>query len=733
MRFFFQIIPFFLGVFIPAVTMRTWAEERRHGTIEFLMTLPLKLSTLVLTKFFANITFLCITIFASIIIPAILIIAWQSDPGPIFAGYLGTLFMGFFFIAIGMFISSITRDQIVAFLISFILCYFFIFVGDNSLTNWIDGWAKGVGTFLRTQFGVTEHLEPFQRGIVNISGLIFFLAMSTIFLCLNTCTLYSLSDTKERGRFTIAGFLIIGIGILVSLNASEARIGRIDLTEGKLYTITDATKRILTRLKAPVEVTYFVTNSEKMPSDGKHLERDVTDVLRELSNLSTRFTFHVEDAAKSDSKLKEKKIGPVRWRTSDKDELRFVLVYSAITINYLNKPEENIDWIGPEQTSILEFELMSRIHRLTLESKPKVAMYPKIELQPWMRQHPQFMPEQYEDVEKYLDSQGYQVVRTKIASSDPIPSDADSLLVIGPENLNDRQLYEINKFIRSGRPVIIAIQKFSLSFDTKLDLETMQPFYSVYSKKIEPKTEKLLDAFGINIDDNILMDASFVGQFPMYLHITQENMDREASFTNGVGSIVCPGGSILKTDEKKIKSGLTMKVLASSSKRSWTAPTSIELSQRDLRTERFEYLGKQPVAILLSGKFPNAFESGPIPTWPEGGGDLKPLETVTPSKIVVLGCAQMFSDQIFNHRDFDNNTFLLNSMDILTHGDDLAQIRSKQSPIRRIGDIPSHDAFFYRLVMTGLMPLLLVIFGIIRLVIRRKSRQSYQKSLVKVT
>src|SRR5919108_687392 len=123
MRGFFTTLPIILCIFLPAVTMRLWAEERKQNTWEMLLTFPMRPHELVLGKFCASLVFFLGALAGTLTIP--LMLAWlgKPDPGPIIGAYIGTILLGAFFLALGLFVSSLCQDQIVAFVITLLACF----------------------------------------------------------------------------------------------------------------------------------------------------------------------------------------------------------------------------------------------------------------------------------------------------------------------------------------------------------------------------------------------------------------------------------------------------------------------------------------------------------------------------------------------------------------------------------------------------------------------------------
>ncbi len=192
MRDFFGTLPLFLLFFIPALTMRLWAEDQRLGTFELLMTLPMKPASIVLGKYFASLAFYGIALAGTLTIPLSLFWIGSPDGGAIFCGYLGALLLGALFLAVGIFISGLFRDQIAAFVLALLACSFFVLAGTPFFVAILDGWIPwfgGLGSLVGNAFSVTTHFEGIQRGVIGLSDVIFFLSFSAVFLVLNTVSL----------------------------------------------------------------------------------------------------------------------------------------------------------------------------------------------------------------------------------------------------------------------------------------------------------------------------------------------------------------------------------------------------------------------------------------------------------------------------------------------------------------------------------------------------------------
>src|SRR3989304_5226973 len=162
LRSFFSLLPWLFLIFVPAVAMRLWAEEKKPGTIELLMTFPVRDSEVVLGKFLAAIEFLAVALFLSF--PLALTAAYVGNPdwGAIVGGYLGALLLGAAYLAIGLFVSSLTENQIVAFLISAVGCFGLYIVGEGFVLFPVPEFMVGFLSYL----SLGTHFESIGRGVL---------------------------------------------------------------------------------------------------------------------------------------------------------------------------------------------------------------------------------------------------------------------------------------------------------------------------------------------------------------------------------------------------------------------------------------------------------------------------------------------------------------------------------------------------------------------------------------
>jgi ABC-2 type transport system permease protein len=174
---FFNWMPWLFLFLVPAVGMRLWSEERRQGTIELLLTLPVTTWQAIVAKFLASWLFLGIAL--ALTFPIIITVNWLGDPdnGVIAAGYVGCLLMAGAFLSLASLTSAVTRNQVIAFILALVLCLLFILVGFAPVTSMLSRWADPWFVDGVTRFSVLTHFEGFQKGLLDSRDFIFFLSI----------------------------------------------------------------------------------------------------------------------------------------------------------------------------------------------------------------------------------------------------------------------------------------------------------------------------------------------------------------------------------------------------------------------------------------------------------------------------------------------------------------------------------------------------------------------------
>ena len=171
---FFRWHPWLYLFLVPAVGMRLWSEERRLGTLELLLTMPITAWQAIVGKFLASWAFLALALVLTF--PVVITVNWLGDPdnGVIFAGYVGSLMLAGAYLAISCMTSAMTRNQVISFILSVMICLFLILAGYTPVTDLLTRWANPVVVQTIAAFSVMTHFEGFQRGVLDTRDFIYF-------------------------------------------------------------------------------------------------------------------------------------------------------------------------------------------------------------------------------------------------------------------------------------------------------------------------------------------------------------------------------------------------------------------------------------------------------------------------------------------------------------------------------------------------------------------------------
>ena len=255
----FGWMPILLIFLIGAVTMRSFSEERRAGTLEYLLTAPVAPLQLVLGKFFACLALVAVSLILTLPILVTVALLGPLDWGPVYGGYLAALFLASAYIAIGLFVSTQSENQIVSLITTVVIGALFYLLGTETLGN-LMGYR---GAEILHLLGTGSRFQSITRGVIDLRDLYYYICIAGVFI---TLTIFSLErlrwannpSNRQHRRWKLATVLLIAN--LLAANFWLAPLGglRADLTSGSIYSISDTTRRYLAQLREPLLIRgYF--------------------------------------------------------------------------------------------------------------------------------------------------------------------------------------------------------------------------------------------------------------------------------------------------------------------------------------------------------------------------------------------------------------------------------------------------------------------------------------------
>ena len=527
----------------------------------------------------------------------------------------------------------------------------------------------------------------------------------------------------KYGGNTLA-FVAIIFGILVLINfLSTRRFIRADLTEDKRYTISKATKNVLDTLDDIVTITaYFSTT----PAEVAQIRRDVRDVLDEYNAFSKKLQIDYVNPVDFDDgqkqELRFKGIPEVQINVVKKDKAEIANVYMGISIGYSGK-EEILPVV--RSTANLEYELTSTILKVTTKEAKTVG---------FLTGHGEFdiNDQNHQQFRQLLDknAQGqYNLTSVSLQDGKAVEASVATLVIAGvTQPLTEREKYEIDQFImRGGRAVFL------------VDPIQLQPG-TLQAAPLSTGLNDLLEHYGVKLGNNLLLDRRFhdsarfqqgfmtvIQPYPYFVKIVKPNFSTENTITNQLEVVTLPWTSSL---EIAAKEGITATPIAKTSEFGQSMQGYYNLMPNSPIPDA--ELQPYTVAAALEGKFKSFYAGKEIPSVAtdvaaEERESPAPIEnaearaTKTESEqtqIVVVGTAQ-FLTQLRP----DGVNFFLNTVDWLTLGDALIGIRSHAITDRPLREVSEIEKNFIRYLCIIGIPLLVVLFGLFRYILKRRAKQ----------
>ena len=538
--------------------------------------------------------------------------------------------------------------------------------------------------------------------------------------------------------------VLIVLGILAVVNFMSTRhFVRADLTEGKDFTISDSTRKVVGELDDIINLNAYF--SKNLPPYLANLEQQVKDVLDEYKafargNLEVKFIDPASDPA-VEQKMRFMGIPQARLNIIEKDKAEVINVYFGIAVKYEDRTE-----VIPvvQNVMTLEYDLTSAIIKVKRSEAKTVG---------FLTGHKEYdINEDYENVKSSLEKQ-YSVTTVDISEGKKVPADINTLIVAGPkEKLSERDKYEIDQFLMRGGRIIFLIDPIEI--DRR----------GLMATEIDSNLNDMLEHYGAKLGRTLVLDraansnASFSSgrvQYSMpyfyWPRITKQRFAKDSPMVNQLENMVLPWTSPVElvpsvvatdsnpdsTEGEPEDTGKPRGIeLCRTTQYSWTQGKPFNLSPQ----QRFVPTGElksYPLAAALSGKFKSFYAGKPVPepeksdedsSEPEPSEESSTEETIPESsetQIIVVGNAR-FVDGQFLGRSGANLLFLENAVDWLTLGEDLIGIRSRFVSDRPLKEISEKSKLFVRIINICGASILVIAFGLARFIFKRRAKKIFE-------
>ncbi len=541
--------------------------------------------------------------------------------------------------------------------------------------------------------------------------------------------------------------VLIMAGILIALNVIGTQIfGRLDLTEGKEFTVSSSTKKILGGLNDVVAVKCYF--SKKLPPQLANLEQQVADLLKEYEVYSKgKITVRFFDPGTSeDLKGQARSMGipELQMNVLEKDQYQVSNVYLGIGLQYGDKTQA-IPVV--EDLSTLEYDLSSAIVKLTRSEQPVLGVL--------TGNGERTLEQDLEGLKRALDAQ-YEVRSVDLSGGNvAVPDDVKTLVIAGTKNAPEREAYQIDQFImRGGKAVFL------------LDPITMNEQMGLMAMPARSGFDDLLSHYGVTVKQALALDPrcelatfsqgfmAYSVQYPFWPKVSsqQGGFNRTNPVTAGLESLAFPwtaplevslaiepdtktkGAPVPSAPVSSPQPNAQATILASTTNQAWTQSGRYDLNPQSIAPPAGKTGESFPLAVMARGRFTSAYSEKPVPSaMPAVEGEATPASLETPIKespdtqILVVGNSSFVTNQFL--RIFPANLlFVQNALDYVSSGDDLIAIRSRGATERPIKQLSEGGKAAVKYFNTLGVAALVVIFGLVRRVARRKVREGLAAS-----
>ncbi len=339
----FEWMPVLLIFLVAALTMRMWSEEKRMGTLEFLLTEPVRPLYFVLGKFLACMALVGVALLLTLPLPFTVSLLGNLDWGPVFGAYIATLFLAAAYIAIGLTVSAKTDNQIVSLIGAVLLCLAFYLLGSDTLTGLL---GNKLSEFFKL-LGTGSRFTSITRGVIDLRDIYYYLSIVGVFISLNVYFLESGRWAKESPsanhfRWRLLTSLFIANFLMANVWLQQINWARTDITEGNIYSISRATRDYLKQLQEPLLIRgYFSAKTHPLLAPLVPQLRDLILEYQVAGNGRVRAEFidPLEHPELEEEAGQKYGIKPVPFQVADKYQAALVNSYFDVLIQYGDQHE----------------------------------------------------------------------------------------------------------------------------------------------------------------------------------------------------------------------------------------------------------------------------------------------------------------------------------------------------------------------------------------------------------
>ncbi|RKD91127.1 gliding motility-associated ABC transporter substrate-binding protein GldG [Mangrovibacterium diazotrophicum] len=740
---YFQLAPWIFLFLIPALTMRLFAEEKRLGTLEILITRPYSLLQLVWAKYLAGLFLVVVCLLPTLVyfysIYSLGNPVGNWDSGAAWGSFIGLFLLAALYVALGVLASSLTDNPVFAFITALILCFIF-YSGFDFVA------AMEVPMVVKTFFlnmGISEHYDSVSRGVVDSRDVLYFVLVTGIVLVLTSLFLRRKQQNLKR-QLKKTGFLVAVV--IVVMFIGSAWFFRIDLTTEKRYSLSTVSKTLLEKLDAPIKVDLYLAGD--LPPGFRQLQRAVEEKVQDMDAWAD---FRIQSVRKDPydisnndernklfNQLVNLGLQPTDLRQNKEEGTVTKLIFPGAVLRYRdqlvginllkNNPSLSADENLNNSIETLEFELMNAIRQVEQGDKEEVAFL--------SGQDELGDPETW-DIRQGL-SENYTVVdRTaeQLFQNDTLPK---ALIIADPSKaFGEQEKFYIDQYLMRGGNLLWLFDPVQVSLDSLSRGETTIAF---------PRDLNLMDQlfkYGVRVNPDLLQDVECV-----LIPVNTSPVASQPKFTPApwyYSPLLTPAeDNVISRNLNRLKSEFVSSIdtvgknpeirksvilHTSAYSRKIGTPEQISLqSINDPPAQELFHMSNIPVGVLLEGSFPSVFSNRMTREFNPLGIDV--LDKSEPAKQIVLADGSLIANKVsrrngqvrtqplgydeYSQQTFGNKAFLLNAVNYLCDNSGIMELRSRVFKIRLLDKVRLREEKTFWQVLNVVLPLLIiVVFGLV--------------------
>ncbi len=738
----FLLAPWLYLFLVPAITMRLFADEKRTGTIEILLTHPISDFQLVLAKFFAGLMLVVFSLLPTLLYFLSVFLLGNPvgsiDVGATWGSFIGLFFLAAIYVAIGVFASSLTDNQIVSFILALAMSFIFYLGFDFIASSGLPYIFEQILSY----FSINNHYLSISRGVVDMRDIIYFVGMALFFLFITGILLRKGNLKLRKVQINVAVFIVL---LFTVFFISTNFLFRADLTADKRFSLSDISKDIASNNNNIIEIELYL-EGELEPGLQK-LQQEIFEKIAVLNVYSPKpIRLKITDPYKfSSSKKAEefqdeligKGIQPISFnrKTDQGISTRYIFPgaiirsgQKAIAVNFLkNNPDFSYEVNFNHSIESVEFELINAFQKLGRDKKSTVA---------FLEGNGEF--NQYEVLDFTNALKGdFNVKRISTQSLESKNPEIDILIVAGPKQpFSEKDKFIIDQFIMQGGKVVWLIDPVQVSLDS------LSSGFQTFAFPRDLNLGDQLFKYGVRLNYELLQDVDCAqllvntapagsqsqwNLFPWYYspllipadnHPLSRNLNR--IYTEFVSSVDTVSGN----------QNLAKSIILTTSPyaRRVKSPSSVSLENiknppaRELFNQSFI-----PVGVLVEGEFTSVFENRMIENLGISGVDFQVKSK--PTKMVIIGDAGLIANNVnyskqppqiqelgydrVSKQTFGNKEFLLNTIYYLNDEAGIMQLRSRTVQLRLLDKVKLREEKSFWQWLNILAPLVIVLlFGL---------------------